>query len=217
MFAFAMQIYFDFSGYSDISIGCARMLGFVFPENFNMPYLATSVTDFWHRWHMTLSTWLRDYLYIPLGGSRHGTLATLLNLMVTMLLGGLWHGAQWTFVAWGGFHGVALCIERLTGIGHERNVAARRDRRGSHRGDVRDRAPGLGAVPRADVRRRSTSIEPCWRAVAERRCWPAGRRYWPRASLHSARSACCWIAAALRPAGCSFDRWHRRVRWPACC
>jgi alginate O-acetyltransferase complex protein AlgI len=122
MFAFAMQIYFDFSGYSDIAIGCARMLGFVFPENFNMPYLATSVTDFWHRWHMTLSTWLRDYLYIPLGGSRHGRLATLRNLMVTMLLGGLWHGAQWTFVAWGGFHGVALCIERLTGIGHERNV-----------------------------------------------------------------------------------------------
>jgi alginate O-acetyltransferase complex protein AlgI len=122
MFAFAMQIYFDFSGYSDIAIGCARMLGFVFPENFNMPYLATSVTDFWHRWHMTLSTWLRDYLYIPLGGSRYGTLATLRNLMVTMLLGGLWHGAQWTFVAWGGFHGVALCIERLTGIGHERNV-----------------------------------------------------------------------------------------------
>ena len=122
MFAFAMQIYFDFSGYSDIAIGCARMLGFVFPENFNMPYLATSVTDFWHRWHITLSTWLRDYLYIPLGGSRHGTLATLRNLMVTMLLGGLWHGAQWTFVAWGGFHGVALCIERLTGIGHERNA-----------------------------------------------------------------------------------------------
>ncbi len=122
MFAFAMQIYFDFSGYSDIAIGCARMLGFVFPENFNMPYLATSVTDFWHRWHMTLSTWLRDYLYIPLGGSRHGTLATLRNLMVTMLLGGLWHGAQWTFVAWGAFHGVALCIERVTGIGHERNA-----------------------------------------------------------------------------------------------
>ncbi len=101
MFAFGMQIYFDFSGYSDIAIGCARLLGFVFPENFNMPYLATSVTSFWHRWHMTLSTWLRDYLYIPLGGSRHGRLATLRNLMITMLLGGLWHGAQWTFVAWG--------------------------------------------------------------------------------------------------------------------
>lgn len=122
LFAFGMQIYFDFSGYSDIAIGCARLLGFVFPENFNMPYLATSVTDFWHRWHITLSTWLRDYLYIPLGGSRYGEIATLRNLMITMLLGGLWHGAQWTFVAWGGFHGVMLCFERLIGIGHERTA-----------------------------------------------------------------------------------------------
>ncbi len=120
LFAFSMQIYFDFSGYSDIAIGCARLLGFVFPENFNMPYLATSITNFWHRWHITLSTWLRDYLYIPLGGSRYGMLATLRNLMITMLLGGLWHGAQWTFVAWGGFHGALLCIERVLGIGRER-------------------------------------------------------------------------------------------------
>ncbi len=120
LFAFSMQIYFDFSGYSDIAIGCARLFGFVFPENFRMPYLATSVTDFWHRWHITLSTWLRDYLYIPLGGSRHGSAATVRNLMLTMLLGGLWHGAQWTFVAWGGFHGIMLCVERLTGIGHEK-------------------------------------------------------------------------------------------------
>jgi alginate O-acetyltransferase complex protein AlgI len=118
LFAFSMQIYFDFSGYTDIAIGCARLFGFVFPENFNLPYLATSVTDFWHRWHMTLSTWLRDYLYIPLGGSRRGELATLRNLMVTMLLGGLWHGAQWTFVAWGALHGVFLAAERVAGIGH---------------------------------------------------------------------------------------------------
>ena len=117
-----MQIYFDFSGYSDIAIGCARLLGFVFPENFAMPYLATSVTDFWHRWHITLSTWLRDYLYIPLGGSRHGQAATLRNLLVTMLLGGLWHGAQWTFIAWGGYHGIMLCVERVLGIGHERSA-----------------------------------------------------------------------------------------------
>jgi len=119
LFAFSMQIYFDFSGYSDIAIGCARLFGFVFPENFAMPYLATSITDFWHRWHMTLSTWLRDYLYIPLGGSRGGRLATLRNLMLTMLLGGLWHGAQWTFVAWGAFHGALLCLERIAGIGRE--------------------------------------------------------------------------------------------------
>jgi alginate O-acetyltransferase complex protein AlgI len=117
LFAFSMQIYFDFSGYSDIAIGCARLFGFVFPENFCQPYLATSVTDFWHRWHITLSTWLRDYLYIPLGGNRYGTAETLRNLMITMLLGGLWHGAQWTFVAWGGYHGLALCFERLAGIG----------------------------------------------------------------------------------------------------
>jgi len=122
VFAFGMQIYFDFSGYSDIAIGCARLLGFVFPENFAMPYLATSVTDFWHRWHITLSTWLRDYLYIPLGGSRHGQAATLRNLLVTMLLGGLWHGAQWTFIAWGGYHGIMLCVERVLGIGHERSA-----------------------------------------------------------------------------------------------
>ncbi|HEY1681913.1 MAG TPA: MBOAT family protein [Candidatus Tumulicola sp.] len=117
IFAFSMQIYFDFSGYSDIAIGCARLFGFVFPENFAQPYLASSVTDFWHRWHITLSTWLRDYLYIPLGGNRHGEFGTLRNLLLTMLLGGLWHGAQWTFVAWGAVHGVLLCVERLAGIG----------------------------------------------------------------------------------------------------
>jgi alginate O-acetyltransferase complex protein AlgI len=119
VFAFSMQIYFDFSAYSDIAIGTARLFGFVFPENFNLPYLATSVTGFWHRWHMTLSTWLRDYLYIPLGGSRRGAFATLRNLMITMLLGGLWHGAQWTFVAWGGLHGLYLAFERVVRIGHD--------------------------------------------------------------------------------------------------
>jgi alginate O-acetyltransferase complex protein AlgI len=122
IFAFSLQIYFDFSGYSDIAIGCARLFGFVFPENFKQPYLASSITDFWHRWHITLSTWLRDYLYVPLGGNRHGTIATLRNLLLTMLLGGLWHGAQWTFVAWGGLYGVLLCFERLAGIGRPGDV-----------------------------------------------------------------------------------------------
>ncbi|HEY5427009.1 MAG TPA: MBOAT family protein [Candidatus Tumulicola sp.] len=117
IFAFSMQIYFDFSGYSDIAIGCARLFGFVFPENFAQPYLAISITDFWHRWHITLSTWLRDYLYIPLGGSRRGLADTLRNLMLTMVLGGLWHGSQWTFVAWGGYHGVLLSLERLLRVG----------------------------------------------------------------------------------------------------
>jgi alginate O-acetyltransferase complex protein AlgI len=121
-FAFALQIYFDFSGYSNIAIGCARVLGFDFPENFRRPYLAWSVTEFWRRWHMTLSSWLRDYLYIPFGGNRHGRLETYRNLMLTMLIGGLWHGANWTFVAWGAYHGLALCVERALGIGRNRDA-----------------------------------------------------------------------------------------------
>jgi alginate O-acetyltransferase complex protein AlgI len=118
--AFGLQIYFDFSGYSNIAIGAARVLGFDFPQNFNRPYLAWSVTEFWRRWHMTLSAWLRDYLYIPLGGNRHGRLQTYRNLMLTMLLGGLWHGAGWTFIAWGGYHGFLLAAERALGIGRDR-------------------------------------------------------------------------------------------------
>jgi len=121
-FAFALQIYFDFSGYSDIAIGCARVLGFDFPENFRRPYLAWSVTEFWRRWHITLSTWLRDYLYVPFGGNRHGRFATYRNLILTMLIGGLWHGANWTFVAWGGYHGLALALERALGIRRDRDA-----------------------------------------------------------------------------------------------
>lgn len=109
---YAGQIYYDFSGYSDMAIGAAKMLGYRFPANFRHPYLATSIADFWHRWHMTLSRWLRDYLYIPLGGNRGGKLATYRNLMLTMTLGGLWHGAAWTFVLWGMWHGCALSIQR---------------------------------------------------------------------------------------------------------
>ena len=111
-FAFAMQIFFDFSGYTDMAIGLAKLFGFHFPENFARPYLAGSVTEFWRRWHMSLSRWLRDYLYIPLGGNRQGRVRTFRNLMITMLLGGLWHGASWNFVLWGGWHGVLLSIER---------------------------------------------------------------------------------------------------------
>ena len=110
--AYAGQIYYDFSGYTDMAIGAAKMLGYRFPTNFRHPYLAASVADFWHRWHMTLSRWLRDYLYIPLGGSRGTTLATNRNLMITMTLGGLWHGAAWTFVLWGIWHGLALVVHR---------------------------------------------------------------------------------------------------------
>ncbi|HKV64641.1 MAG TPA: MBOAT family protein [Candidatus Acidoferrum sp.] len=117
-YAFAWQIYGDFSGYSSIARGSAQLLGFHFMVNFRQPYLAESLQDFWRRWHISLSTWLRDYLYIPLGGNRLGNLRTYINLMLTMLLGGLWHGANWTFVVWGGIHGVGLAIERLfTGKG----------------------------------------------------------------------------------------------------
>lgn len=113
VYAFAWQIYGDFSGYSDMARGAAQLLGFHFMLNFRQPYLARSLQDFWRRWHISLSTWLRDYLYIPLGGSRKGPGRTYVNLMLTMLLGGLWHGANWTFVIWGGIHGAWLSVERL--------------------------------------------------------------------------------------------------------
>jgi len=112
-YAYAAQIYCDFSGYTDIAIGVALLMGFVFPQNFRAPYRATSFRDFWRRWHITLSRYLRDFLYIPLGGSRGGKLSTARNLMITMTLGGLWHGAAWGFVLWGALHGGGLAIERV--------------------------------------------------------------------------------------------------------
>src|SRR5215471_186680 len=117
MYAYAIQIYCDFSAYTDIAIGVANLLGYQFPQNFNQPYRALSVQDFWRRWHITLSTWLRDYLYIRLGGNRGGRIRTYVNVMITMLLGGLWHGASWNFVLWGGLHGAALVVERVFGLG----------------------------------------------------------------------------------------------------
>ncbi|MGA2440503.1 MAG: MBOAT family O-acyltransferase [Tepidisphaeraceae bacterium] len=113
--AYAFQIYFDFSGYSDMAIGLGLMFGFEFPRNFDAPYRSGSITEFWRRWHISLSSWLRDYLYFGLGGNRRGRLRTYFNLMVVMLLGGLWHGAQWTFVVWGGIHGMWLALERFVG------------------------------------------------------------------------------------------------------
>lgn len=110
--SYSIQIYFDFSGYSDMAMGVARVFGIKLPMNFNLPYSAASLSEFWQRWHISLSTWLRDYLYIPLGGNRKGSSRTYVNLMITMLLGGLWHGASWNFVFWGGLHGVGLAIER---------------------------------------------------------------------------------------------------------
>jgi alginate O-acetyltransferase complex protein AlgI len=113
MLAFTGQIFFDFAGYSTCAIGVALCLGFILPQNFRFPYAASGFSDFWRRWHITLSSWLRDYLYIPMGGNRKGKFRTYINLMVTMLLGGLWHGANWTFVAWGGLHGLYLWIEKF--------------------------------------------------------------------------------------------------------
>ncbi|OFX01781.1 MAG: acyltransferase [Alphaproteobacteria bacterium RIFCSPHIGHO2_12_FULL_63_12] len=111
--AFSGQIFFDFSGYSTTAIGAALCLGFALPNNFQYPYAAIGFSDFWRRWHISLSTWLRDYLYIPLGGNQKGRARTYVNLMITMLLGGLWHGASWTFVVWGGLHGLYLAVERF--------------------------------------------------------------------------------------------------------
>lgn len=112
---YAFQIYFDFSGYSDMAIGLGLMLGFVFPKNFDSPYCSQSITEFWRRWHISLSTWLRDYLYIPIGGNRKGPIRTYVNLLAVMLLGGLWHGASWNFLIWGGLHGSLLALERGMG------------------------------------------------------------------------------------------------------
>lgn len=112
VFLYGFQIYCDFSGYSDIAIGLARTMGFNFPMNFNMPYISKNFSEFWKRWHISLSSWLKDYLYIPLGGNRKGELRTHVNIMMTMLLGGLWHGANWTFVFWGGLHGLYLVIQK---------------------------------------------------------------------------------------------------------
>jgi D-alanyl-lipoteichoic acid acyltransferase DltB (MBOAT superfamily) len=126
VYFYAFQIYCDFSGYSNIAIGLARIFGFDFGINFDRPYWSASFSEFWTRWHISLSSWLRDYLYIPLGGNRGGTLRTVRNLMITMLLGGLWHGASWTFVAWGGLHGLYLVLQRVFSPAYRRVVRALR-------------------------------------------------------------------------------------------
>ena len=113
LLAYAFQIYFDFSAYSDMAIGLGKLMGFDFPENFNFPYISRSITEFWRRWHITLSNWMRDYLYIPLGGNRRGAGRTFFNLWIVFLFSGLWHGAAWTFVLWGAYHGLFLILDRL--------------------------------------------------------------------------------------------------------
>lgn len=128
--AYTVQLYFDFSGYSSMAIGLGLMMGFRFVENFNHPYISRSITEFWRRWHISLSSWLRDYLYIPLGGNRKGKIRTYVNLLLTMLLGGLWHGANWTYVLWGGWHGLWLAVERALGIKSSENDGTSRVVRG---------------------------------------------------------------------------------------
>ena len=164
IYAYAIVIYADFSAYSDIAIGVALLLGFEFPANFDRPYTAVSLRDFWRRWHMTLSRWLRDYLYIPLGGSRHGEVRTAVNIMITMLLGGLWHGAGWTFVAWGAFHGIGQVIgrwrvRRATGARHRRTLLEV-DRRPQAAGDVQPRRARVGVLPRGLDRERVRAPRP---------------------------------------------------------
>ena len=145
VYAYAVQIYADFSGYTDIAIGVALLLGFRFPDNFDAPYTATSLQDFWRRWHITLSTWLRDYLYIPLGGNRGGRWRTARNIMLTMVIGGLWHGAAWTFVAWGALHGGGQAL----GMARRQYRARRVEGAGPDAapGAGPDASPGLAPVP----------------------------------------------------------------------
>jgi D-alanyl-lipoteichoic acid acyltransferase DltB (MBOAT superfamily) len=148
-YGYAAQIYCDFSGYTDIAIGLALLLGFVFPQNFDRPYRSLGFREFWRRWHMTLSRFLRDFLYIPLGGNRGGRWLTYRNLMITMVLGGLWHGAAWTFVLWGAFHGAGLCAEHMLGERWTRRPAWLRWVITFHLivfGWILFRAQGLGAV-----------------------------------------------------------------------
>lgn len=152
--AYAFQIYFDFSAYSDMAVGLALMLGFLFTKNFNDPYRAESITDFWRRWHLSLSTWLRDYLYIPLGGNKLGEAHTCCNLFTVMLLGGLWHGASWTFVIWGAIHGAML---RATGRRKEEFLFAAAGC-AEGRGDVSDCLCGVGVL-------RAESLSIAWRFV----------------------------------------------------
>ena len=151
-YGYAVQIYCDFSAYSDMAIGLAALLGYRFPHNFNQPYRARSLQDFWRRWHISLSSWLRDYLYISLGGSRGGLARQCRNLMITMLLGGLWHGAKWTFLIWGGLHGLVQVIETLWRKRRPRAAGA-----AATAGDPRHlphRDARLDLLPRRQLRRR---------------------------------------------------------------
>ena len=164
--AYAFQIYFDFSGYSDMAIGLGLMFGFMFAKNFDSPYRAQSITEFWHRWHISLSTWLRDYLYVPLGGNRKGPARTYVNLFIVMLLGGLWHGAAWNFVIWGGLHGAMLAARALARQGRALRRAARR-RCASPPRSRSCWSPGCSSA-RPICRTRCVTSATCWRSARRR-------------------------------------------------
>ena len=205
--AYAFQIYFDFSGYSDMAIGLGLMLGFVFPKNFDSPYKAASITDFWRRWHISLSTWLRDYLYIPLGGNRLGAGRTYVNLGVVMVLGGLWHGAAWTFVLWGALHGGWLALERLLG---KQSLYRRLPRPARVALTFFDRAGGLGLLPRLRSRRRARLPPGHGRAGVPRpeAALLGGLLFRPLDLLVVATAALVAFAAPQ-----TWD-WTRRLSWP---
>ena len=146
LYGYSFQIFADFAGYSLIAIGLALMFGYRFPVNFNFPYLSTSITEFWRRWHMSLSAWLRDYLYIPLGGNRKGPARTYLNLFLVMFLGGLWHGAEWKFAIWGCLHGLFLALERLLARKKDSGAGSRENRAGFQESSINTYRPAFGVV-----------------------------------------------------------------------
>ena len=204
VYAYATQIFADFCGYTNIAIGVALLLGFDFPQNFDSPYTAVSLQDFWRRWHMTLSRWLRDYLYIPLGGNRGGRLLTYRNLLLTMLLGGLWHGAAWTFVAWGGIHGAGLACERFFDDRRRAAGRPRRDRRSrrwlGRLRHVQRRLLRLDLLPRRLLRERGTGDRAPLHRVGPA---VAARHHLRRCSRFSPASARSTSARARMPRCCA--------------
>lgn len=171
--AYSLQVYCDFSGYSDMAIGCAGCLGYDLRRNFNLPYLSKSVSEFWKRWHISLSSWLQEYLYIPLGGNRKGTVRTFINLFITMLLGGLWHGASWTFVAWGALHGAALCIHKIWAMYKKKCGAAKN----TLPGKVFSVAATYAFVCLCWIFFRAEDFATAWRVIHGIFCWQNGVLY----------------------------------------
>ena len=205
---YSVQIYCDFSAYADIAIGISLLLGFELPDNFNAPYTATSVQDFWRRWHMTLSRWLRDYLYIPLGGNRKGRTRTYVNLMLTMVLGGLWHGAGWTFIFWGFLYGGAMIVEHArVDRRKDRALVVQRQRQqlaAAFEGIAGPEAlpEGPGAAPARPPRRRSSTTGSPGTAACGRGSAPS-----PSSPSPGSSSAPTRFGAALSVIARLFQSW----------